>query len=95
MNKHEMILNMKINNIIFKRERCNHVEIFQKFKRNDLKFFLENFIYRYFRKSRILFSLARKNILYCKKNQFFWTFSILKFVIVFDNYCEKRSRREI
>ena len=35
MNKHEIILNIKIDNIIFKRECYNHVEIFQKFKRDE------------------------------------------------------------
>ena len=39
MNKHEIILNMKIDNLIFKRERCDHAKILKKFKRDELSSF--------------------------------------------------------
>ena len=39
MNKHEIILNMKTNNLIFKRERCDHAKILKKFKRDEFSNF--------------------------------------------------------
>ena len=36
MNKHEIILNMKIDNLIFKRERCDHAKTLKNFKRDEL-----------------------------------------------------------
>ena len=39
MNKHEIILNMKIDNLIFKRERCDHAKVLKKFKRDEFSSF--------------------------------------------------------
>ena len=39
MNKHEIILNWKIDNLIFKRERCDHAKALKKFKRDEFSSF--------------------------------------------------------
>ena len=56
MNKHEIILNMKIDNLIFKRERYDHAKVLKKFKRDELSSFSRVFYLSSFFKFQMFIS---------------------------------------
>ena len=63
MYKHEIILNIKIDNLIFKRERCDHAKIFKNSNAINFRISLEYFTCRHHLNFKCLFlKLIHKNI---------------------------------
>ena len=78
-----MILNIKIDKIIFKRERCNHVETFQKFKRNDFSiFFRKIYLSISSQISTFSFLVNSQKYIILQKKLIFLIFSISKLLFL-------------